>query len=45
MKKDDNSVTNMTLISLLGRELAAPWALCAVCLLGHISISLELMHH
>lgn len=27
----------LTLIFLLGRELAVSWALCAVCLLGHIS--------
>jgi cation transport ATPase len=36
------------LISLLGRELAVSWALCAVCLLGHIShlfgVNAPLMH-
>jgi cation transport ATPase len=48
MKKGDNSVINMTLISLLGRDLAVSWALCAVCLLGHIShlfgVNAPLMH-
>ena len=36
------------LIFLLGRELAVSWALCAVCLLGHIShlfvVNVPLMH-
>ena len=39
---------NMELVSILGRELAVSWALCAVCLLGHIShlfgVNAPLMH-